>query len=132
MSFTLPDFNLVCSVSTGPWLSKVLRSSTVPCNLAAGRRVQQLQGVPDFPYPLGPSAPVLLVPPRTDIRDAGNLTGPDVIECPVGSGRWYEVSLVDDSGKGFANEYRRVAIFKICQAVQATLYAGLFWPTPIP
>jgi hypothetical protein len=131
MSFTIPDFNLLCDVFTGPWLTRSLRLNDVPCNLAAGRRVQQLAN--DFwGAAVGASVPTLLLPALTDIRDDANAGGADIIECPAGSGRIYQVTLVDDSGKGYPNEYRRVAMAKIWQGLDPVKYAGLFWPTPIP
>jgi hypothetical protein len=131
MSFTVPTFNLECNVYTGPWLTRSLRLIALPCNLALGRRTQ-INGASFFGFPDGASTPSLLVPAKSDVRDDGNVGGADVIECPLGSGRWYQVNIVDDVGRGFANEYRLVSMFKICQAVNATLYSGLFWPTPIP
>lgn len=131
MSFVVPDFNLVCDVYTGPWLTKVLRISALRCNLAAGRRVQQLAN--DFwSTPVGAAVPTLLVPAGSDVRDDANSSGADIIEVPAGTGRWYQVTLVDDSGKGYPNEYRRVAIAKIADRVNPALYPGLHWPTPIP
>jgi len=131
MAFSVPTFNLECNVYTGPWTTKVLRLIALPCNLALGRRVQ-INGAAFFGFPDGAASPSLLVPALSDVRDAGNATGQDIIEVPLGSGRWYEVNIVDDVGKGFSNEYRIVSMFKICQAVNATEYPGLFWPTPIP
>lgn len=132
MAFTVPEFPLAVDVYTGPWLTKVLRFGTVG-NLALGRR-----GIvfPDFEIPAanawnGPH--YLLLPPGTDVRDLNcNQPDNDIVEVPSGSGRWYGVALVDDVGKGFPNEHRYAMIFKISQRVHATLYAGLFWPTPIP
>jgi len=131
MAFSLPNFNLLCDVYTGPWLAKVLRISDVPCNLALGRRVQQ-PGATFTTFEFGAAAPSVLLPPRTDVRDFSCVTGYDVLEVPKGTGRWYAVMQVDDVGRGFANEYRIAFPVKAVQAVDATEFAGSFWPTPIP
>lgn len=48
----------------------------------------------------------LLVLAGTDIRGRDSSSGPDIVEVPAASGRYYEVVYVDDLGKGFANEHR--------------------------
>lgn len=126
-----PTFNLKCDIYTGPWLTKVLRASNVDCNLALGRRVQQ-QGNDYANLSYGPAAPNLLLPLGTDVRDGANASGQDIVECPAGTGRWYQVTAVDDVGKGFSNEYRLAALCKISAFLDPTKYSGLFWPTPIP
>jgi hypothetical protein len=69
---------------------------------------------------------VLLLPKGTDVRDELNATGRDGVECPAGSGRFYEVIFVDDIGKGFPNEHRGATMEK-------TFGPGpTEWPTPIP
>jgi hypothetical protein len=132
MSFSVPSFPLVCEIFTGPWLAKASRG-TSPCNLALGRR-----GVvfPDF-EPSGiqvQTGPIyILFPAGTDVRDMNcNMPDQDLVEVPQGSGRWYAVSLVDDVGKGFANEHRYALLNKVSARVNATDFAGLFWPIPIP
>jgi hypothetical protein len=60
------------------------------------------------------------VPPRSDLRDANSSTGPDVVEIPAGTARYYAVQLVDDVGRGFPNEFRQALV---------TLAAH---PTPLP
>lgn len=134
MAFTLPDFNLVCDVYAmpgGTWSTRALRTAGVACNLALGRRVQQM--TVDFPDSiLGAAAPSLLLPPLTDVRDYACGGTADMVEVPSGSGRWYQVALVDDIGKGFANEHRIAWIYKAAQAYSATRYSGLVWPSPIP
>ena len=59
------------------------------------------------------------------------VASPDVVEVPSGSGRWYQVNLVDDVVKGFTNEYRIATIVKIGQNYGGTA-PGLFWPIPMP
>jgi hypothetical protein len=62
-----------------------------------------------------------MLPPGTDIRDPWSGTGADLVECPLGTGRFYRVAIVDDVAKGHANEYRVAMIYKVGT-----------WPTPIP
>jgi hypothetical protein len=131
MSFTVPNFNLLCNVYDGPWSTKTARLLLLPCNLAMGRRVQQL-GPSVLFAPEGAAAPNLLVPAFSDVRDSSCALFPDLIEVPAATGRWYQVNLVDDVGKGFPNEYRLVSMFKACAAQNPTEYAGLNWPNPIP
>lgn len=132
MPFTLPNFNLACDVYTGPWATKVYRV-TLSCNLAIGRRVQQVRVTDDNNESTYGAQASLLVPSLSDIRDGSCNLVNDFVEVPQGSGRWYVVMLVDDVGKGFANEYRMVTIGKIWQGVGGVgSYPGLFWPTPIP
>jgi len=131
MSFTLPDFNLSVDVYTGPWLTKVFRLN-VEGNLAVGRRTAFFStdwgaGAPSF-HPL----PTLLLPALTDIRDGSCNGVQDVVEIPSGSGRWYQVLGVDDSGKGFGNEHRFAHVSKIYEQMNPLNFPGLQWPTPIP
>lgn len=131
MSFSVPTFNLTCDIYTGPWVGKVLRHLSVPCNLAWGRRSQN-----NFAPGLGSvelgGVSSLLLPAGTDIRDASCASGWDVVEVPEASGRFYAISAVDDVGKGFVNEYRIATMAKACQAFDAVLFPGVSWPTPIP
>lgn len=130
MAFSVPTFNLTCNIFDGPWLTRVLRL-TSPCNLAYGRRVTQLFGTdPQTDVSTG-NAMQLLLPASTDIRDFSNAAISDCVECPAGSGRWYGVSMVDDVGKGFDNEYRLAIIDKIYQAKNPLEYPLLFWPVPM-
>lgn len=131
MSFNVPTFNLFCNVYTGPFTGRVLRIANLPCNLAMGRRVQQ-PGQDFFGFPDGSAGPSLLIPALSDVRDDAQSGGADIIEVPAGSGRWYQVNIVDDVGKGFPNEYRLVSMFKACNATSGALFPGLFWPTPMP
>lgn len=135
MAFSTPTFNLVCEVWSGPWLSKSFRFES-PCNLAFGRRVNN--------YPLnGPDpggtpwsfAMDLLLPKATNIRDKYMGYDNDIIECPAGTGRWYQIMAFDDVGKGFDNEYRIASLVKIAQVLDVEgleQYTGLDWPDPTP
>lgn len=132
MVFTVPSFPLPVDVYSGPWISRSLRLSTEG-NLAPGRRVYTLPAGNDPGSFIATIAMYLLVPAFTDVRDMScGGVHPDVIECPAGSGRWYGVMVVDDAGKGFANEHRVVIMTKIFQTLNGTDYNGLVWPSPIP
>jgi hypothetical protein len=131
MAFSLPVFNLTCEIFTGPYLARVSRLTTL-CNLAWGRRIQLSPGAWGGAVDDVSPAMTLLLPALTDVRDGSNAGGPDMIECPQASGRWYLVVGVDDIGKGFANEHRAAWLGKASSAVDSTRYAGLVWPTPIP
>jgi hypothetical protein len=131
MAFTLPDFNLVVDIYTGPWLSKVLRLSS-PANYAWGRRGQVFPTFDTDPAAstFSPQS-ILLLPPLTDIRSSIQPGQADVVEIPSGSGKWYGVAAADDVGKGFANEHRAAYVYQISSKVNAINYAGLTWPVPM-
>lgn len=136
MAFTLPDFNLTCDIYTAgspnQFNDKVFRLSS-PCNLAFGRRVMVFPGEWAQDNGTGTPSAQLLLPALTDIRDwpGSPSPGPDIVECPAGTGRWYIVLGVDDLGKGFVNEHRYALIAKI-GAFFGAAWAGATWPTPIP
>jgi hypothetical protein len=121
MTFTVPNFNLTCNV----W-----RSGNTPvnppdeafaCNLAFGRRVSSYQGVISVP-----NEPImsLLLPPGTDIRGPQCANADTCVEVPAGTGRFYTIVGLDDSGKGWPNEHR-VALLAWTDTFGA-------WPSPIP
>jgi len=58
----------------------------------------------------GAASVTLAVPKSTDIRMADPDGPGDLIECPLGSGLWYNVYAVVDVAKGFSNEYRLAAM----------------------
>jgi hypothetical protein len=89
-------------------------------NLTMGRRVTT-QWVNAFGLGVPAIDMFLLLPPLTDVRGWNHPGGPDTIEAPGGSGRFYLVALVDDSGKGFSNEHR-----------VAVLIQSNSWPFPTP
>ena len=135
MAFSVPTFNLVCNIYTGPWLTKVLRIADCPCNLALGRRSQKWMFIDTYIDYMSVN-PNLLLPALTDIRDLSTVSPAgayaDIVECPSGTGRWYWVNSVDDVGKGFDNEYRMAGLQKILEFMDPVNYAGAKWPTPIP
>jgi len=130
-TYVLPEFNLVCGIWAGPYVSKVHRADVMG-NLSAGRRVYNvlINWPPNEDHVTNQM--VLLLPALTDIRDCSCLSGDsDVVEVPAGSGRWYGVLTVDDVGKGFPNEHRYACISKIWEGYDPVAYPGLIWPTPI-
>jgi len=133
MSFSLPTFNITCNIYTGPFLTKVLRGSAVPCNLAWGKRVNSFWNLnADAETGAGSPLMIILLPAGTDIRTYLFYGVEDYVECPSGSGRWYGVTAVDDIGKGFSNEHRAAWLTQISQWLDPVHYAGLDWPIPVP
>lgn len=130
MAYTIPDFNLTCDVWRGPYLGRSIAIAGLACNLAYGRRRSMPQD--DIDQNGWVMAMSLLVPSSSDIRDLSCAAVQDVVEVPSGSGRWYQVANVDDIGKGFPNEHRCAALYKISEAMWGASYAGLMWPAPIP
>jgi len=119
MSFQQPVFNLTVNVytftHTFPLGAPRLQ---VQGNLAWGRRVSLNNFV-------GAEAIMtLLVPAGSPVRGPVCTSGPDYVECPAGTGRFYSVIGVDDLGKGFPNEHRGVLLL-------ATRDNGT-WPDLIP
>jgi hypothetical protein len=114
---------LTCNIFTGGVFTTPARVVSL-CNLAWGRRVGSvLTAAGSLTQPA--SNLTLLLPAFTDIRDSLCSTGYDGVEVPAGSGRVYNVFLVDDLGKGFPNEHRGALLLKTVNGV-------LPWPTPIP
>ena len=119
--YTLPVFNLIANIwRFGNATSNPPDVVTV-CNLAAGRRVLSLPGGFDGP---GASigAMLLLLPKSTDVQDSKNGIGPDTVECPAGTQRFYVATWVDDFALGFGNEHRFAQL----------TWGGVSWPTPFP
>ena len=134
MAFSLPVFNLVCNIYTGPWLTKVLRVSDVPCNLAWGRRISAKFSFSQ-PTESGNSlnaSMTLLLNPGTDIRSRPLYPVADIVEVPSGTGRWYIVFFVDDLGKGFDNEHRGAELAQLSDQMGGGEFDGSQWPTPMP
>lgn len=122
MAFVVPQMPLTCNIWHASAVPPVGAPDVVSnCNLAWGRRV----GVPSTG---GTSAlgivlmsMTLLLPKGTNLWGDPTLAAANVVECPAGTGRYYRVAMVDDIGKGFANEHRG-----------AVVVAALPWPHPIP
>ena len=131
MAFVLPTFNLSVSVWRvlgvgGTYASPDL---SVMANLSPGKRVM-FQGLM-----IGPNEPIapmeLLLPAFTDIRSRWNNVERDLVEAPSGSNRFYEVTQVDDIGKGFANEHRIAWIQYLCLGAQS-LTPPVLAPSTLP
>ena len=129
MAFTLPTFNLTCNiwhyatyVGNFPTVIPVA-DATALCNLALGKRITNGDQTTEM---------WLLLPALTDIRgeenEILNASHGDIVEVPQGSGRYYGVYRVDDSGKGFANEHR-FGKLTIQNPFKVLLPA---WPLPYP
>lgn len=111
MSFTLPTFNLNVNIWRHQGVSPPVGAPDVTAmgNLAAGRRIvssEWTMGDPLVDAFYFHHEDQLLLPKLTDIRGVNSVTGTDAVECPAGSGRFYEVRWVYDAGKGFTNEHR--------------------------
>lgn len=112
----LPTFNLLCNVWHGVVPIPPIGAPNIanlPCQLTQGERVVTSLTVGGIGY--------LLVPKGTDVRDTHQVGGADTVECPAGTGRYYQIFYLDDVGKGFPNEYRQCVVNKV---------GG--WPTPVP
>lgn len=122
MAFVLPTFNLECDVYTHvPFAVPTIVRFTTECQLRPPSMNQASIVATSSTNHCGM---VLLVPKDTDLRDDFSAPGnsPDAIQCPPGSGRWYQCAYVDDVAKGFANEHRFAILLK-----------GLVnWPVPMP
>lgn len=119
-NYVLPQFNL----QVGIWRHGSSHAAPPDVsslgNLSPGRTM----GLPnDAPPPSGSQTGTmwLRLPALTDIRDGTAAAGADTVECPLTSGRFYNVTWVDDIGAGFANEHRFAILSKIAP-----------WPTPFP
>ncbi len=132
-SFNLPVFNLPCFI----WHGGKTNMGTLPIpdlevmgNLANGR-IAHLPVWQPRPPALSTQtmSSCLLFPKGTDVRDISTSNGPDVVECPKFSGRFYWVTYVDDIGKGFSNEHRWCVVQKVFTYGAFSIYR---WPSPIP
>lgn len=118
MAYRLPDFPISCGIYTPDTPNTPAVPSSGPrvvsvCNLAWGRRVNTPStGGTSTPGILTTSMTILL-PALTDIRGPQDSVSFDMVEVPAGSGRWYQVTGVDDIGKGFANEHRAAHLFAL-------------------
>lgn len=118
--YRVPLFPSVVAVWHSPNVPPAGPDVLFNCQLTPGRRAIT-------PYVIHPAGSVIpgvihaLLPKGADIRDAKAASGPDLVECPVGSGRFYDVTFVDDIGLGFTNEHRF-----------AQLRGIPTWPTPFP
>jgi hypothetical protein len=106
-----PDVPGVAAIPTSP-----ARLAGVRCNLAWGKRTNAATTGGTVSVGVLTSAVDLLLPARTDIRGPQDTTSFDMVCVPSGSGRWYQVTAVDDVGKGFANEYRIAVLLALANS----------------
>jgi len=115
----VPTFNLTCNIwfgaAPGPPIG-LPNLAAVPCQLQLGERVPVQSNQLFCEYILLPKLTDVAATPRALL-----LPNADIVECPAGSLRYYVVMMVDDVGKGFANEYR-----------QAMVQHAAGWPVPTP
>lgn len=121
MTFTLPTFNLSFNLWRNGNSPPAAPDVTDVCNLAFGRRTASYQGVISTP-----NEPIvsLLLPTGFDIQGPQCANPDTCVEVPAGTGRFYTILGVDDSGKGFANEHR------VALLAWTTSFGP--WPSPIP
>jgi len=118
--YRLPTFNLEVRIWRSGNPTTNPPDVTTICNLALGKRTGL--GVANTDTNASNIGGMwLLLPKGTDIRDLKDATGPDVVEVPGGTGRFYDVCWVDDAGLGFANEHRF-----------AVIVGKSPWPVPFP
>lgn len=107
MPYNHPTFNLPIRVWRNPG------SAIPPAGPVAGNYMGQLRMMRTAwaanTAVINPSL-LLLVPKLTDIRGVFFGGNQDTVEVPTGSGRYYFVQIVDDTAKGFGNEYRTCGI----------------------
>lgn len=126
VAFRTPAFNLTCNIYDGSgvnypplyWVGGTPRISGQACALSHGRLSSRVssQGGNFLQVPV--TIMQLLLPKGTDVRgvESNIAYGLDQVECPVGSGRFYCVTSVDDVGKGYANEYRLAFMMAIVES----------------
>lgn len=119
--FTLPTFNLHVRINRRATGRAGGPDVAAMGNLAYGRRVANTSSSDQFTSGELGTGVVLLLPALTDVRGLICPGGPDFLEVPSGSGRWYISYHVEDIGKGFPNEHRA-----------AVLVPNGPWPAPIP
>jgi len=119
MSFSVPEFPVVCGIWRNGLQFTDPPSLTAPCNVALGRRTVVLGR--NQAFEADAAVVQLLFPRGTDVRDNTQPGGRDVVEVPLGSGRIYEVEYVNDLGTGFSNEHRVALVQKLIP-----------WPAPLP
>jgi hypothetical protein len=123
VAYVLPAFNLSVGIWRDPHLPPLLPDLVIRGNLSPG----EIGSMHD-PVAVGAGQPLRFVlmwlrcPPLSDLRPFSLTPSADLVEVPLGSGRFYFVFDVDDVGKGFPNEHRFALLAK----------GGPTWPFPIP
>lgn len=120
-NYVLPAFNLAVNIWRFGAPLTPPPSVVAVGNLSPGR----ISGIAPAKLAIGGSfgqgGMWLRLPPGTDVRDGKAAAGPDTVEVPAWSGRYYTVAWVDDIGLGFANSHRFAEIVGVAP-----------WPTPFP
>jgi hypothetical protein len=135
MAFRLPTFNLSVNLWTAPDPVTGTPTRAFMANLARGER-DTFWNYPLYVGYYGMRVFMqLLCPKGTDIYPNDPGAPADLVEVPAGSGRYYQVAMVDDVGKGFANEYRiawLLAWTADSGAFSVNPWGAVVWPRPIP
>jgi hypothetical protein len=116
--YVIPSFNLFCNIwsypayvhvppAPAPGTARVLLQ---PCALVYGKRTNGATAQAGIEFGFSTFFMNLLLPALTDIRGPQDTVGPDLVEVPAGSGRFYAAFGVDDIGKGWPNEHRTAAL----------------------
>lgn len=130
MAYRVPTFNISCAIWRNLGIGKVYAApdDVTDCALSPGRRSMLLTLDP-AELDEDALAMELLLPKLTDVRASWNAAGPDLVEVPTGTHRFYQVGYVDDVAKGYANEYR-IALLAYLPAGAAAF--GIAAPVPLP
>jgi len=123
MSFVQPNFNLAVNIwraGSDPLTDPP--DVTAVGNLSPGRIVSDTTPTDAFGVAIFGHM-WLRLPANTDIQDLKNGIAGDHVECPAGTGRYYDVQRVDDIGGGFPNEHRFALLSNPGFST---------WPTPFP
>ena len=122
MAYVLPTFNLKCGIHRWPIRFDLPADLIVDCQIRGPGSTYSATAAGTIGYY---GITWLILPPLTDIRDTycEPINSNDGVEVPLGSGRYYMVTWVEDIAKGFSNEHKYALLVKNKQNV---------WPTPIP
>lgn len=121
-SHKLPSFPLLCNHWFSPSSPPAPAVSSFKCQLVWGTNKLEM---PLAMYPgQGRFIRFLYLPAFTDIRSTIQGVAGSVVEVPAGSKRYYNVIDVDDTAKGFPNEFRVATISP------TTAYGN--WLIPMP
>lgn len=139
MAYVVPSFNLQALIfdndGAGNYTNRIVGQ---PCCLSTGRRVNvatNVSGVKGGPLQAFPITTEIMFPALTDLHTAFNGFFPDVIECPMGTGRYYMLADFEDVAKGRNNEYRLAWCFKVYSGSGALISYAIDipdWPAPTP
>lgn len=143
MAFRVPTFNLDVHLWRFPNVVSAPPDVTFKANLSRGDRIFFAVTYFTSAIDSANSQMVLLCPAGTDVRPQymGTFDHPsghylsDLVEVPAGSGRYYLVIEVDDTAKGFPNEYRHAVLWSFTPDASVDTgnpWEAPPWPLPIP